>query len=100
MKSMLKVLGTKRLKLKHDKPLSSFAFNFNLRRYIVDVESYAVLAAQLAGLGHAVVLMATTEPAIEVGRCRSTPGRRERERDASTCMRRHQASALAPVTPG
>jgi len=33
MKSMLKVLGTKRLKLKHDRLLSSFAFNFNWRRY-------------------------------------------------------------------
>ena len=26
--------GTKRLRLKHDEPLSSFAFKFNLRRYI------------------------------------------------------------------
>jgi len=32
---------------------------------LVDVESYAVLATHLAGLGHAVVLIATTEPAIE-----------------------------------
>jgi hypothetical protein len=30
---MLKALGSKRLKLKYDEPLSSFAFNFNLRRY-------------------------------------------------------------------
>ena len=30
---MLKVSGTKRLKLEYDDPLSSFAFNFNLRRY-------------------------------------------------------------------
>ena len=35
IKSTLKAPGTKRLKLKHDKPLSSFAFNFNLRCYIM-----------------------------------------------------------------
>jgi hypothetical protein len=29
----LKAHGTKRLKLKCDKPLSNFAFNFNFRRY-------------------------------------------------------------------
>ena len=33
MKSKLKAPGTKRLRLKYDGPLSSFAFNFNLRRY-------------------------------------------------------------------
>jgi hypothetical protein len=27
--------GTKRLKAKYDEPLSTFAFNFNLRRYIL-----------------------------------------------------------------
>jgi hypothetical protein len=32
---------------------------------LVDVESYAVLATHLADLGHAAVLMATTEPAIQ-----------------------------------
>jgi hypothetical protein len=30
---MLKAAGTERLKLKHEKLLSSFAFNYNLRRY-------------------------------------------------------------------
>ena len=34
MKSTLKPPGSKPLKLKHGKPLSSFAFKFNLRRYI------------------------------------------------------------------
>ena len=38
MKAMLKAPGTKRLKLTHDKLLSSFAFNFNLRRYIQSTE--------------------------------------------------------------
>jgi len=33
IKTTLKPPGTKRLKLKYDKPLSNFAFNFNLRRY-------------------------------------------------------------------
>jgi hypothetical protein len=32
MKPTLKAPGTKRLKLNHDKPLLSFAFNFKLRR--------------------------------------------------------------------
>jgi hypothetical protein len=31
-KPKLKAFGTKRLKLKHDGPLSIFAFEFNLRR--------------------------------------------------------------------
>jgi hypothetical protein len=33
IKSKFKAPGTKRLKLKYDERLSSFAFNFNLRRY-------------------------------------------------------------------
>ena len=33
IKPTLKVPETKRLKLKYDEPLSSFAFHFNLRRY-------------------------------------------------------------------
>jgi hypothetical protein len=32
---MLKEPGIKRFKLNHDKLLSSFAFNFNLRRYVM-----------------------------------------------------------------
>ncbi len=35
IKPTLKAPGTKRLKLKYDKLLSSFAFDFNLRRYNV-----------------------------------------------------------------
>ena len=34
IKPNLKAPGSKRLKLKYDEPLSNFAFNFNLRRYI------------------------------------------------------------------
>jgi len=33
MKTKLKALGTMRLTLKYDEPLSSFAFKFDLRRY-------------------------------------------------------------------
>jgi len=33
IKSMLKVPGTGRLKLKDEEPLSNFRFKFNLRRY-------------------------------------------------------------------
>jgi hypothetical protein len=39
MKPKLTAPGTKRLKLKYDAPLSSFAFKFKLRRYIMDVNS-------------------------------------------------------------
>ena len=35
MKSQLKVHGSKHLKLTYDGLLSSFAFNFNLRHYLV-----------------------------------------------------------------
>ena len=34
MKPTMKAPGSKRLKLRYDGPLSTFAFNFNLRRYI------------------------------------------------------------------
>jgi hypothetical protein len=34
IKPLLKLPETKRLNLKYDKPLASFAFKFNLRRYI------------------------------------------------------------------
>ena len=33
MEPRVKAHGTKRLKQKHDEPLSNFAFNLNLRRY-------------------------------------------------------------------
>ena len=38
IKPMLKAPGTNRLKLKHDQPLSSFAFNFNLRLYTQEMD--------------------------------------------------------------
>jgi hypothetical protein len=47
IKSALKAPGTKRLKLIYDGPLSNFAFNFNLRRYIKDAAEKAVAAAEV-----------------------------------------------------
>jgi len=44
MKPMLKAPGTKRLKLYYDKPLSSVAFKFNLRRYTEAAASVAMLS--------------------------------------------------------
>jgi len=41
MKPKLKAPGTKRLKLDYDAPLSSFAFNFNLRRYTMKRGAHA-----------------------------------------------------------
>jgi hypothetical protein len=38
IKPTLKAPGTKRLNLLYDKPLSNFAFKFNLRRYNTDSE--------------------------------------------------------------
>ena len=56
MKSMLKTPGTKRLKLKYDKQLSSVAFNFSLRRYKTGSQSSDLrheLDAALAALAAA-----------------------------------------------
>ena len=41
IKPTLKAPGTKRLKQEQDEPLSSSAFNFNLRRYSVGAAAYA-----------------------------------------------------------
>jgi hypothetical protein len=38
IKPTLKLPGTKRLKLKCDAPLSNFAFNINLRCYIMEAQ--------------------------------------------------------------
>ena len=40
IKPVLKPPKTKRLKVKVDEPLSSFAFKFNLRRYITDRDQH------------------------------------------------------------
>jgi hypothetical protein len=55
IKPTLKAPGTNRLKLKSDEALSSFAFNFNLRRYSVDVPNFA------NGAKHRVMVAYTPE---------------------------------------
>ena len=48
IKHTLKAPGTKRLKLKCDEPLSDFAFNLNLRRYILSsLSSFMSIAVLL-----------------------------------------------------
>jgi len=44
MKHMFKASGTKRLNLKYDAQLLSFAFNFNWRRYFKITNSRAAVA--------------------------------------------------------
>ena len=43
IKPTFKAPGTERLKLKYDKVLASFAFNFNLRRYTMVEHTKRVL---------------------------------------------------------
>ena len=43
IKPVLKARKSKRLKLKVDEPLSSFAFNFNLRRYSTGTATRSVV---------------------------------------------------------
>ena len=54
IKPTLKPPGTKRLKLEYDEPLSSFAFNFKLRHYIMYAE-YLAKVFQAAGKGLTLV---------------------------------------------
>ena len=46
MKPTLKPPESKRLKLEHEKVLSNFAFNFNLRRYTQPVRAGQILHAR------------------------------------------------------
>ena len=49
IKPTLKAPGSKLLKLKYDELLSSFAFNFNLRRYTMDYTQFMGLFRMEAG---------------------------------------------------
>jgi hypothetical protein len=51
IKSTLTAPGTKRLRLKYDGQLSSFAFNSNSRRYITETEYQNMDHAQELGRG-------------------------------------------------
>jgi hypothetical protein len=67
--------GTKRLKLKHDGPLSNFVLKTNLRRFNEGLSEGAVAAA--AELGAAIAAAASSiegevYTACKVGRCRLT----------------------------
>jgi len=64
MKLMFKALGSKRLKVKYDEMLSSFAFSFKLRRY---GEAMDVRERCLKGLKDRLIERANI---IQVGRCR------------------------------
>jgi hypothetical protein len=50
IKPTLKASGTKRLKVRHDVPLSSFAFKIILRRYNVFIH-YTLLVAYISKVG-------------------------------------------------
>ena len=67
IKPTLKAPGTKRLKLKFDKPLSSFAFTFNLRRYNMVGNAYT-----LAYAPNSVESWKGQKLLTKVGRCRLT----------------------------
>jgi pyruvate kinase len=51
----------------------------------------------LARTGDKIVAMYNVEKKCAAGRCSLSPVGRDRARDASGCMRRHQAFALDPV---
>jgi hypothetical protein len=53
IKPMFKPPGTKLLKLKYDEPLSSFAFNFNLRRYNAGIRERLLLQMEMQAEGDA-----------------------------------------------
>ena len=71
IKSTLKALGTKRLKLEYAEPLSNFAFEFNLRRYTKGVdEVYPNLNPLLGDVDVGTKVGPQFEQMYEVGRCR------------------------------
>jgi len=75
MKPKLKPPGSKLLKLKFDKPLSDFAFKFNLRRYntgVLDTVSkqfstIAIEGAKEGGWTHSYIGAAVVNNAVYFG---------------------------------
>jgi hypothetical protein len=59
MRPVLKPPGSMLLKLRFSRPLSDFAFKFNLRRYTMAAAGVPALVARVLG--------------FEAGRCRLTP---------------------------
>ena len=83
IKPTLKAPGIKLLNLKYDKPLSHFAFKFNLRRYIEVLESATISLAEVPEGTDSLVMACTnfTDTSFNVlemvrcrvvGRCRLT----------------------------
>ena len=67
IKPTLKAPGNKRLNLESDEQLSSFAFKFNLRCYILACTAPAALAAALSGPDSFSVIAAPAIIASAVG---------------------------------
>jgi len=67
MKPRLKAPGSKRLKLKYDILLSSFAFKCNMCRYIMEGAERGHVAVEAADASAAAFV-----EALPVGRCRLT----------------------------
>ena len=78
MKPTLKAPGNQRLKLNYNELLSSFAFNFNLRRYTTATHSLVVrhLRKQYPGMGGKVVrAVRGVSVAVPEGECFGLLGR-------------------------
>ena len=74
-----------------DEALSNFAFNFNLRHYALDGYTAATFGTvQQSAFAAGMVGFSRYSPPHQ-------PTHTERERDASACISRHPAFALAPV---
>ena len=71
IKPTLKAPGSERSKLKYDEPLSTLAFNFNMRRYTKEL-SYAHAVEASALRTQLADLRAQLTAALMVGRCRLT----------------------------
>ena len=73
IKPQLIAPGTRRLKLKYDKPHLNFAFNFNLRRYTLDLRhTRRFLLEHCIMLDNDLARYADDDDDSEVGRCRLT----------------------------
>jgi len=65
MKPTFKAPGSKQLNLEHEKPLSIFAFKFNLRRY--DRVRRLLRARALRDVRHGAGALAHTEGGVRAG---------------------------------
>ena len=75
IKAKLKQPGTKRLKLKYGKPISRFAFKFNLRQYIMGlctIDAKRIIGQILiaGGAGQVVKQVVELQETPSVSRCK------------------------------